>query len=218
MSHFIVPALINAVYQVSKHVGNATMSPALDYLSSPWVSKRKTHCLVANLVEIDIDGFHVCDTETSLYILHIKGPCGPWSIVTKIDKASHPDTFVYISHFFARGHLTTTEEVEQCNPVLPTDKWIFDPDACLPAGKHINTSYSTHTKTKDDQSDVMCFQVNDHPFSLILNRTNQTATLGVIHGDHRPDVGNIQHLPALLTTVPPTHYDGWWYLPQTRRL
>ena len=220
MSTFVFPILSVISSSVIKNLSAACVSPAFKYISASHIKKRKTYTFVkvGDDSNFDTGGFEVLETITSNMVIHINGPCGPWSIVTKIENGVFPDTRVYVSHYFVRGHITTIEGVEQMCPAFAPDKWEFDPSLfeCPKIVK--NSTYSTHVKSKIGQSDIMCFRIYGHPFSLILNRTEKSAILGVMHGDHRSNVGKIINFYSKITVLQPVNYDGWWYSPYPRKM
>jgi len=219
MSTFVFPVLSVISSSIIKNIGNACVSPALKYISASHIKKRKTYIFVnvGDDSNFDTGGFEVLETISSIIVLHINGPCGPWSIVTKIEHGVLPDMRVYVSHYFVRGHITTIEGVEQMCPAFSPEKWEFDPSIFESPKIGKQSTYSTHVKSKIGQSDIICFRIYGHPFSLILNRTDKSAILGVMHGDHRSNVGKIINFYSKITVLQPVNYDGWWYSPYPRK-
>lgn len=220
MSTFVLPLLSVVGSSIIKNISTACVSPALKYISASHIKKRKTYIFVnvGNDSNFDTGGFEVLETISSIIVLHINGQCGPWSIVTRIENDVFPDTRVYVSHYFVRGHITTIEGVEQMCATFAPEKWEFDP-SLFECPKIVNNStYSTHVKCKIGQSDIMCFRIYGHPFSLILNRTEKSAIFGVMHGDHRSNIGKIVDFYSKITVLQPVNYDGWWFCPNPRKM
>lgn len=140
-----------------------------------------------------------------------------FSIVTVIEQVINQPYVIH--HMIVKDHIMDHEQLLTAikAPYWKSIFWTFDPEYYGVSDQIFDTSYSVSSIVDaDTRTDIHCFTVDGHAFSLILNRSVLDVHFGVCSGDIRPYIGKVTKLDSPddnESVVTSNKISAWWNLP-----
>jgi hypothetical protein len=162
------------------------------------------------------DGYEIPESLTSYCVCHTKVDDRHFSVVTVV--ASNLNRYT-VRHLIADDRLSDLERVLTAvdSPIWQSDSWVFKPDDFVAPVRTIDTSFSTsYHPDADTRSDIHCFAVEGHAFSVVLTRSVLDVQFGVCTGDIRSHIGKIAKLGPQTKSGfvrMSAAIDPWWTMP-----
>lgn len=164
----------------------------------------------------DEDDYEMPVSLTTYCVFRTKVDNRHFSVVTVITRDRHEYA---VRHLIAEDRADDFERVLSAvdNPIWQSESWVFKPGDFLNPDRTLDTSFSTsYHPDFDTRTDIYCFSVCGHAFSLILTRSVIDVHIGVCAGDMRCKIGKITKIgPATKSGFVKlsASIDPWWTMP-----
>lgn len=165
------------------------------------------------------DDYEMPVSLTNYCVCRTKVDNRQFSVITVITRDRHEYA---IRHLIADDRAADFERVLTAvdNPIWQSESWVFKPGDFFAPVRKFDTSFSTsYHPDLDTRSDIHCFTVCGHAFSLILTRSVLDVHIGVCAGDMRCKIGKITKLgPATKSGFVKlsASIDPWWTMPRPK--